>query len=76
MNYRTVFYVWCATVEENQNGIHHKSEPCFTETEAQRVANLLWQSNDFVSIDKVKEVYEHYEWRQLDGVETELVEVK
>lgn len=76
MNNRTVFYVWCATAKENQDGIHHKSEALTTAEEAQRVANLLWQSNDFVTIDKIKEVFEDYAWRQQDGTETEIVEVE
>jgi hypothetical protein len=72
---RTVFYVWCATADENQSGIHHKSKPFTTEKEAQAEANLKWDTNDFVSIDKVREVYADFGWRQVDGTETEIIEV-
>lgn len=71
---RTVFYVWWATADENQNGRHHRSEPLANEKEAQKLANLKWKCC-FVSIDKVQEVYEGYEWQQQDGTETERIEI-
>ena len=72
---RTVYYVWWATADENQSGTHHKSEPFTTEAEAQKVANLKWNGNDYVSIEKVHEQHTGYDWSQQDGTETEVIEV-
>lgn len=73
---RTVFYVWYATAEENQNGTHHRSDALATEAEARAESSKQWARNDFVSVDKVREVYDHHAWRQEDGTETECIEIE
>lgn len=75
MKNRIVFYVWWCTADENQDGIHHKSVALPNVDVAQLEANSKWKHNDFVSIDKVVEVYADNAWRQQDGTETEVIEV-
>jgi len=76
MRTRTVYYVWYATAEENQNGAHHRSEPFYEIGAAKAEATLKWESNDYVSIDKVIEAATIYGWEQAEGTETERIEVE
>ena len=72
---RIIYKVWWATADENQKGVYHCAEHK-TEKEAQSFAKTRWEIADFVSIDKRHEIYEHHDWRQQDGTETEIIEVE
>lgn len=76
MRKRTVYYVWYATSDENQNGTHHRSEPFYEIGEAKAEASKKWETNDYVSCERVREVFGNWAWRQQDRAECEIIEVE
>lgn len=55
-----MYYIWQATSEENQNGTYHKSKPYEKLAQAQKDYKLI--KNDFKSLEKTWEFFEHYDW--------------
>ena len=72
---RIVYYVWYATIEENQNNNQHVSGAMLSEKEAMAFANKLWLTNDYVSVQRSHETFEHNAWRSTmtENIDLEVV---